>query len=128
MRVLVVDDHAVVRKSLVQMLSREPDIEVVGEVANGNFAVEMICLVQPDVVLMDVQMPVLNGIEATRLIHAEFPEVRVIGLSMFPECEQRLREAGAVAYVSKADSTDVLLEAIRSCGPASRPDTGAPAA
>ena len=118
MRILVVDDHALVRESLAHMLRLEPAIEVVGEAWDGELAVERTRELLPDLVLMDITMPVMDGIEATRIIHATCPTVRVIGLSMFTNGEQArpMVEAGAVAYVSKTDSSDVLLQAIREHG------------
>ncbi len=83
MRVLLVDDHALVRRALWLMLAQELDIEIVGEAANGREAVDLTRLLQPDVVLMDIIMPEMNGIDATRVIHTAFPHVCVIGLSMF---------------------------------------------
>ena len=115
LRVLVVDDHALVRRGFATLLAGEADLEVVGEAANGQQAIELTRKLLPDVILMDVSMPVLNGIEATRTIHAEFPGIRVIGLSMFEESTQpeTMREAGAVGYLNKNDSADALLAAIR---------------
>ena len=117
MRVLVVDDHAVVRQALARMLGQEPDIEIVGEASNGKIAVELTRQLLPDVVTMDISMPVMDGIKATRTIRAECPQVRVIGLSMYEEEEQALamREAGAVAYLTKSGPLDALLAAIRAC-------------
>jgi CheY-like chemotaxis protein len=114
-RVLVVDDHALVRRGFATWLAGEPDLEVVGEAADGKLAVELTRQLQPDLILMDVSMPVLNGIEATRAIHLEFPAARVIGLSVLDDTEQSaaMREAGAVAYLSKSDSAEALLAAIR---------------
>ena len=121
-RILVVDDHALVRRGLVTMLRKEPDLLVVGEATNGQEAVERNRALIPDVILMDIGMPVLNGIDATRAIHAEYPAVRVIGLSMFEESEQSeaMRAAGAVAYVSKSDAAEALLAAIRGAGEAAK--------
>jgi len=115
MRLLVVDDHAVVRQSLVRVLGEEPDIEVVGEASNGQMAIELTRQLMPDVILMDVSMPVMSGIEATRVIHAENPEVKVIGLSMFEASEQAdiMRQAGAVNYLCKRGPLDIMLKAIR---------------
>ena len=120
LRILVVDDHALVRRGLATMLRKEPDLLVVGEATNGKEAVERNRALTPDVILMDIGMPVLNGIDATRAIHAEYPAVRVIGLSMFEESEQSeaMRAAGAVAYVSKSDAAEALLAAIRGAGEA----------
>ena len=118
MRILVVDDHTLVREGLVRMQSGEPDIDIVGEAWDGKLAVELARELRPDLVLMDISMPVMDGIEATRRICAACPTVRVIGLSMFTNGEQArpMLEAGAVAYVSKTDSLDVLLQAIREHG------------
>ncbi len=117
MRVLVVDDHAIVRQSLARLLGWEADIEVVGEAADGKLAVEMTRALRPDIVLMDIHMPVMNGIEATRRIRAERPQALVIGLSMYEANEQAkpMLEAGAVAYVSKSESAEGLLAKVRSC-------------
>jgi CheY-like chemotaxis protein len=115
-RVLLVDDHAVVRQAFAFALRSELDIEVVGEAGSGSAALDMIRRTLPDIVLMDINMPGMNGIDATRLIRAEFPQVEVIGLSMYESEEQSLamRKAGAKAYVSKSDSYEALLVAIRS--------------
>ncbi len=127
MRVLVVDDHAIVRQGIMCLLQAEPDVTVVGEAANGERAVEMAKALEPDVVLMDISMPVMNGIEATRTITAQCPRVQVIGLSMFTAAEQAklILDAGAVAYASKTDSPDDLLATIRACvhsDPSRQPD------
>ena len=81
-RVLLADDHAVLRAGITSLLNDEPDIEVVGEACDGQMAVELAADLQPDVILMDVTMPRLNGIEATRRIMAQLPHARIIGLSM----------------------------------------------
>ena len=93
---------------------------VVGEAADGKQAIDLISEVMPDVVLMDVSMPVMNGIDATRAISAECPNVRVIGLSMYEHAEQAkpMLDAGAVGYVSKTETPDVLLATIRRYGTA----------
>ncbi len=120
-RVLVVDDHAIVRQGLVRLLTAEPDLEVVGEAAGGHAAVALTSQLLPDVVIMDVSMREGNGVEATRAIHAELPQVQVIGLSMFDETEQgeKMRQAGAVGYVSKMAPSETLVTAVRACRPGS---------
>ena len=117
-RVLLVDDHAIMRDGLAVMLSKESDIEVVGEAQDGWQALETARRLVPDVILMDISMPGLNGIEATRILHAELPGVRVIGLSMLYEEGERaeaIRSAGAVGYVSKSAPSNQLLAALRGC-------------
>jgi PAS domain S-box-containing protein len=118
LRVLVVDDHALVRRGFATLLAGEADLEVVGEAANGRQAIELTRQRLPDVILMDVSMQVLKGIETTRAIRAEFPGIRVIGFSMFEEPEQpeAMRQAGAVGYLGKHDSAETLLAAIRAGG------------
>lgn len=125
-RVLLVDDHAVVRQGLSMMLSKEPDIEVVGEAQDGWQALELAKRLAPDVVLMDISMPGLNGIEATRIICAELPDTRVLGLSMLyeeGESSEAFRAAGAVGFVSKGAPSGDLLAALRDCmsRPAAKP-------
>lgn len=114
-RVLLVDDHVVMREGLARLLGGEPDIEVVGEAADGQEGVELSGQLLPDVILMDTSMPRLSGVEATRAIRNQWPEIRVIGLSMFEEAEraQAMRDAGAVAYLSKSGPSPELLAAIR---------------
>ncbi|HSB72460.1 MAG TPA: response regulator [Candidatus Methylomirabilis sp.] len=114
-RILIVDDHQVVRRALAQLLHAEADLAVVGEAGTGSAAVAQARQLSPDVVLMDVNLPEMNGIEATRAIHAAFPAMRVIGLSMYERGDQQaaMRDAGAVAYVSKSAPAEELLAAIR---------------
>ncbi|MFO7965858.1 MAG: response regulator [Desulfobacterales bacterium] len=114
-RVLLADDHPVMRDGLSQLLSLQPDIEVVGEASDGKEAVEKTREMSPDVVLMDVNMPNMNGVEATRLIHSEYPDIRIIGLSMFgvDSKASEMIYAGASAYRSKSGNTDLLVASIR---------------
>jgi len=116
-RVLIVDDHTLVRRGFATLLAGEPDLSVVGEAADGQMAIALTRQLMPDVILMDISMPVLNGIEATRAIRAEFPTVRVIGLSMSEDPAQleAMRDAGAAGYVSKSGPAEALLAAIRAC-------------
>jgi signal transduction histidine kinase/ActR/RegA family two-component response regulator len=115
-RVLLVDDHDVVREGLRAVLDEENDVEVVGEAGNGEEAVALTDTLRPDVVLMDVSMPTMNGIEATAAITSRWPDTRIIGLSMHEreDMARAILDAGAEAYVSKADGSDQLLDAIRS--------------
>jgi len=113
-RVLVVDDHTVVRQGLSTMLNLHPDIEVVDEAADGEEAIRKARDLQPDVILMDISMPKMNGFEATRIISSEYPHTRIIGLSMHDteDMADRMIEAGAAAYCKKDGDTAVLLSAI----------------
>ncbi len=115
LRVLIVDDHALVREGLALQIRQQPDMEIVGEAADGEAAVELAARLAPDVVTMDLSLPGIDGIEAARRIHAAQPAARIIGLSMFEEPRQAaaMRDAGAAAYVSKTASVETLLEAIR---------------
>ena len=114
-RVLVVDDHAIVREGLIAVLHRQPDFEVVGEAVDGNQAVDLACELQPDVVLMDVTLPGISGVAATGEIAAALPGLPVIGLSAHAESDMRsaMLEAGAVDYLTKGGPSSKLVEAIR---------------
>jgi len=114
-RVLLADDHEILRQGLAGLLEEEPDREVVAQASDGQTAVELALRTEPDVVVMDVTMPRLSGVEATRRISAELPHVRIIGLSMHEQEEmaQAMREAGATAYLPKGDSSDALIATIR---------------
>lgn len=115
-RVLIVDDHQVLRVGLRTLLQRDPHIQIVGEAGDGAEAVESSRRLQPDVVLMDIQLPGLNGVEATRRIVREMSSVKVIMLTMYREENQALEalRVGAMGYLNKDADPDVLLEAIHS--------------
>lgn len=115
---LLADDHPVLRNTLAALLSEQPDIEVVGQSGDGQEAVELVRQLQPDIVLMDITMPKLNGIDATRMITSEFPNVRVIGLSMHEEVgmARALMRAGAVGYLCKDSQPEVLFDTLRNIG------------
>ena len=114
-RVLLVDDHQIVRDGLRAILEREPDTKVVGEAGNGRDAVAAVPSCVPEIVVMDLGMPDLNGIEATRQIASDHPTVRVIALSTYSNERyvMSVLEAGAKGYVLKAAAHDELLSAIR---------------
>lgn len=114
-RVLLVDDQELFREGLATLLSVRPDVEVVGEAANGLEALEKAAALRPQVVLMDLRMPILNGVEATRRLRAAHPQVRVVALTTFDDDEnvfEALR-AGAVGYLLKDVSADRLVEAVQ---------------
>jgi DNA-binding NarL/FixJ family response regulator len=114
--VIVVDDHAVVRHGLQQLLGTASDIDLVAVAADGQEAVDLVRLHRPDVVLMDLAMPVMGGVEATRAILAERPETRVVVLTSFGD-ESRIvaaLEAGARGYLLKHTEPDALMDAVRS--------------
>jgi len=114
-RVLLADDHVVVRKGVREFLEEEPDIEVVGEAGDGQQAVDMALALQPDVVVMDIQMPVLSGADATRRIRATAPNVRVLVLTAYDDDPYifGLLEAGATGYVLKTAESREIIRAIR---------------
>ena len=113
-RVLFVDDHQVMRQGLIKLIAGQPDIQFIGEAANGQEAIEQARYLKPDVIVMDINMPQINGIEATRIIKSEMPGIRVIGLSMHEDDNNRqvMLEAGAESFVSKTASPAELLLAI----------------
>jgi len=116
--VLLADDHTMMREGVASLLKNQPDIKIVAEAANGEEAVVFARKFNPDVILMDNRMPKLNGIEATRIISSELPDIRIIGLSMYNdnEIESTMLSAGAVAYLTKDGSSEVLLATIRDIG------------
>lgn len=116
MRVMLADDHPVLRRGLADLLREQGQIDVVAEAQDGEEAMELALQTHPDVVLMDITMPRLTGIEATRRITARLPEVRVIGLSMHDDEDmaRAMREAGAVAYIHKSEAADQLVATVLS--------------
>jgi NarL family two-component system response regulator LiaR len=114
-RVMIVDDHTVVRSGLATFLRAFDDLELVGEAANGAEAVRLCRQACPDVVLMDLVMPEVDGVAATRTIRQEFPSVQVVALTSFLEGDmvQAVLQAGAIGYLLKNASADQLAEAIR---------------
>jgi DNA-binding NarL/FixJ family response regulator len=114
-RVLVVDDHQLVRAGIITLLDAAADMQVVGEAADGQQALEVAREVGPSVALMDLSMPGLDGVEATRLLLAEQPDIRIIALTSFSDRQRvgAVLSAGAVGYLLKDSRPDELLAAIR---------------
>ncbi len=113
--ILLADDHRVVREGLRTLLAQEADLTVVGEAADGREVVALARTLRPDVVIMDIAMPELNGIEATRLIVAESPSIRIVALSMYADRRfvTQILRAGALGYVLKEAAFEELARAIR---------------
>jgi signal transduction histidine kinase/CheY-like chemotaxis protein len=111
LRILIADDHAVARAGLRELFSEHGALKVVGEAANGIEAISQATALQPAVIVMDVSMPQMNGIEATREIHGAMPHIQIVGLSTHDDenSERSMREAGAEAYFTKSDGADRLL-------------------
>ncbi len=118
-RVLLADDHLLMRQGLVRLLREQRDIDVVGEASDGLEALERVRETKPDVVLMDVHMPRMNGIEATARLKAEHPQVKVIALSMWDESDwvTAMTRAGAKGYLNKTGPLATVIDAIRQCVP-----------
>lgn len=114
-RVMVVDDHQIVRKGLVALINTEADLNVVAEAENGRHAVELFRQQRPDITLMDLRLPEMGGVEATRAIRREFPAAKIIVLTTYDGDEDiyRALQAGAQSYLLKGMSFDELLAAIR---------------
>lgn len=114
-KVLIADDHTIVRSGVRLLLTAEPDIVVVGEALNGHEALELVETLQPDVVLMDITMPEMDGLEATRHIKSRYPQVQVLVLTMHRSEEYffEMLKSGASGYILKGAKTDELIEAVR---------------
>lgn len=114
-RVVLADDHSVVRKGVREFLEEEPDIEVIGEASDGQQAVELATTLKPDVIVMDIKMPLLSGVDATKRIRSLAPGVRVLALTAFDDDPYifGLLEAGASGYVLKTAESAELVRAIR---------------
>jgi two-component system NarL family response regulator len=114
-RILLADDHQMMRQGLRSLLAKEPDIEIVGEAADGTQVLSLVAQLAPDIVVMDIAMPGLNGQETTRRIVKDFPAVRVVALSTYGDRRYitQMLEAGACGYVVKATACEELLRALR---------------
>lgn len=114
-RIIIADDHKIIREGLRSLIESETDMEVLAEAENGREAVDLAGRLHPDVVVMDIGMDNLNGVEATRLITEEMPGVKVIGLSMHADAQfvSRMLEAGASGYVLKDGAFEELVSGLR---------------
>jgi DNA-binding NarL/FixJ family response regulator len=114
-KVLLVDDHAIIREGLRSLLEKQPEMEVIADTDDGRKAIELVRELLPDIVIMDITMPGLNGIEATRQITAEFPDVKVIALSIHSKRRYvaDMLSAGATGYILKECLFDELVQAIK---------------
>ena len=114
-KVLIADDHKMVRVGLAALLETEKDIEVIGQAENGKTAVEMTAQLSPDVVIMDLMMPVMDGVEATRQIHEQMPDVRILVLTTYGTSDgiAHAIESGATGAIMKSADTPDLANAIR---------------
>lgn len=111
LRILIADDHAVLREGLRELFSERPELQVVAEATNGVEAISLAVELKPDLIVMDISMPQMDGIEATRRIHSILPHIEIVGLSTYNDenVERAMREAGAKAYFTKSESSDRLL-------------------
>ncbi len=114
-KIILVDDHSIIREGLRPLLEKEPDMEVVGEAENGRQALELVREIKPDVAIMDISMPDLNGIEAARRIRQDFPHCKVVGLSVHTDNQYvaRMIQAGASGYLPKSCAFKELAAAVR---------------
>jgi DNA-binding NarL/FixJ family response regulator len=111
-RILIADDQVPTRDGLKTLLSLSPQVVIVGEAANGQQSVEMAEQCRPDVVLMDLRMPVMDGLEATRRIKNQWPDIRIVALTMYPTYQSKAVAAGADAFVLKGSPLNALQDAI----------------
>jgi DNA-binding NarL/FixJ family response regulator len=113
-KILIADDHKIVREGLCAMFEKESEMEVIGEAEDGVSAVKLACKLRPDVIILDVNMPEMDGIDATRRLSKELPDTKIIALSMFSKRTfiKKMLEAGASGYVLKGGAFTELLEAV----------------
>ena len=113
-RILIADDNDLIRRCMASLMQESGDIEIIGEASDGFDAVQLTRLLTPDAVIMDINMPRMDGLQASRAIHFEFPQTKVIGFSMFddPLIKQEMLLAGAVTCFSKNDPWDKVVAGI----------------
>jgi len=113
-QILITDDHQLFREGIVNLLAAAPEIKIVGQAGNGLEAIEMSRTLNPDVVIMDLSLPVINGVDATRILHQELPAIRILVLSMHADKHfiKEALEAGASGYLSKNCTYSQLIDAI----------------
>ncbi len=122
-RVMIVDDHAMMRSGLEQLLSGDPEMTIVASLGDGSEAVAQVEAIQPDVVLMDLSMPVMGGVEATAAVLARCPGVRIVVLTSFSDRERIIEalQAGAIGYLLKDSEPDDILRAVRAAAEGGAP-------
>jgi DNA-binding NarL/FixJ family response regulator len=113
-RILITDDHQLFREGIMNLLAASPQIEIVGQAENGQEAIEKAKMLKPDIVIMDLTLPIINGVDATRILHKELPQTKVLVLSMHAEKNyiKEALEAGAFGYLFKDCTYDQLIDAI----------------
>jgi len=116
-QILIIDDHKIMREGLAKLLQFEPDMELVGEADEGPGGITLARKLKPDIIIMDVNLGKMSGIEVTRQIHEQDPDIKIIGLSVYSDKEmaETMYEAGAVAFLSKSGPSEELISTIRSC-------------
>jgi len=114
-KLLLADDHKIVRDGIVSLLQNEEDLEIIGEAENGEIAIKQVEKLQPDLVIMDINMPVMDGIKSTAIINEKFPRTKILALTMTNEQEhiKNMIEAGAGGYILKNSGKTELLNAIK---------------
>ncbi len=115
LRIFIADDHAVLRDGLKALISRQPDMEIAGEADNGKIALRMIKEHPPDVAILDISMPELNGVQTTEILKRDYPEIKVLALTAYSDKAylDGLLKAGASGYVLKMSASEALIQAIR---------------
>lgn len=115
--VLLADDHMIVREGLKALINAQPDMQVVGEAANGREALKFAVALSPDVVVMDISMPEMNGVEATEWLRKECPQIKIVALTVYEDTGylRQLLKAGASGYVVKRAVVEELVHAVRTC-------------